>query len=62
MVFRIMLINFLFPHKLSGYLKSKSLNIKVITIATDCVYSGNKGGYIESDIPDPVDFMVKANH
>ena len=47
-------INSLFPIKLSDL--SHELNIKVIQIATDCVYSGGKGNYVESDTKDPVDY------
>ena len=31
------------------------LNARVIQIATDCVYSGSRGSYSESDAHDPVD-------
>ena len=47
-------INSLFPIQLTNL--SKKLNFKVIQVATDCVYSGEKGNYSESDIKDPVDY------
>jgi len=47
-------INSLFPIQLTDL--SNELNFKVIQIATDCVYSGAKGNYIESDTKDPVDY------
>jgi dTDP-4-dehydrorhamnose reductase len=47
-------INSLFPIKLTNL--SHELNFKVIQIATDCVYSGEKGDYVEDDIKDPVDY------
>jgi len=47
-------INSLFPIQLTNL--SHKLNFKVIQVATDCVYSGEKGNYSESDIKDPVDF------
>jgi dTDP-4-dehydrorhamnose reductase len=33
---------------------------KVIQIATDCVYSGSKGSYVESDHHDPLDIYGKT--
>ena len=47
-------INSLFPIKLTDL--SHELNFKVIQIATDCVYSGEKGNYVEGDTKDPVDY------
>jgi dTDP-4-dehydrorhamnose reductase len=47
-------INSLFPILLTNL--SKKLNFKVIQVATDCVYSGEKGNYSESDDKDPVDY------
>jgi dTDP-4-dehydrorhamnose reductase len=51
-------INSLFPIQLTDL--SNELNFKVIQIATDCVYSGNKGGYIETDLHDPTDVYGKT--
>jgi dTDP-4-dehydrorhamnose reductase len=48
-----LLINSLFPDAL-GHAGEK-LGFKVLQIATDCVYSGNKGSYSESDPFDPYD-------
>lgn len=46
-------INALLPHILNDIcIKYK---IKLIHLSTDCVFSGNKGDYKETDIPDPVD-------
>lgn len=47
-------INSLFPIQLTEL--SHDLNFKVIQVATDCVYSGTRGEYIESDTKDPVDY------
>ena len=47
-------INSLFPIQLTDL--SQELNFKVIQVATDCVYSGSKGNYVESDTKDPVDY------
>ena len=46
-------VNSVFPHELSIY--CEKANIKIIQIATDCVYSGRIGGYSESSEPDPTD-------
>ena len=46
-------INSLFPLDLTKL--SHKLKFKVVQVATDCVYSGNKGSYSESDAKDPVD-------
>ncbi|MBT6438816.1 MAG: SDR family oxidoreductase [Flavobacteriales bacterium] len=44
------LINSFFPHLLSRL--GDKLNYRLIHISTDCVYSGEKGGYSESSSPD----------
>ena len=48
-------INSLFPYKLAELFDNK-----VINISTDCVYSGNKGQYIESDLHDALDDYGKT--
>ena len=55
---RAIAINSEFPWKLSEYTKKN--NIKVIQIGTDCVYSGKKGLYSESDKHDPLDVYGKS--
>ena len=44
------LVNSYLPHFLESLTKDSS--VKVIQISTDCVFSGKKGGYIESDFKD----------
>jgi dTDP-4-dehydrorhamnose reductase len=46
-------LNSLFPHELASYAMTK--NIKVIQIATDCVFSGKDGSYLESSEHDASD-------
>ncbi len=46
-------INSLLPHILNDICHTN--NIKLIHLSTDCVFSGNKGNYKESDNPDPTD-------
>lgn len=54
------LVNSLFPYILSNSAKLHSPDLKILQIATDCVYSGIKGNYIESDIHDPLDIYGKS--
>jgi dTDP-4-dehydrorhamnose reductase len=51
-------INSLLPHLLSE--AAVKFKCKLIHFSTDCVYSGDKGDYIESDIADPLDFYGKS--
>lgn len=55
---RAIRINSLLPHLLAK--KAQEVNSKVLQIATDCVYSGNKGQYIESDVHDALDVYGKT--
>jgi dTDP-4-dehydrorhamnose reductase len=50
--------NTLFPRNLVSYCESKTIHL--IQIATDCVYSGAKGDYLESDLHDPSDVYGKT--
>ena len=43
-------INSYFPHMLKKF--TSQINSKLIHISTDCVFSGKKGNYIESDFKD----------
>lgn len=45
--------NALFPHLLHEL--SHKHGARMIHVSTDCVFSGRKGMYLESDIPDPPD-------
>ncbi|MBI2839864.1 MAG: sugar nucleotide-binding protein [Acidobacteria bacterium] len=47
------LVNALFPHWLAA--AGRELGAKVLQIATDCVYSGGRGEYVETDTHDAVD-------
>ena len=51
-------INSLFPHQL--YKICANHGIRLIQLSTDCVFSGKKGFYNESDNPDPVDIYGKS--
>jgi dTDP-4-dehydrorhamnose reductase len=47
-------VNSIFPRTLDNF--AEKTNAKVIQIGTDCVFSGLKGSYSESDSFDPTDF------
>lgn len=51
-------LNALLPHKLS--LLCKTVGARLVQISTDCVFSGEKGNYVESDIPDATDLYGKS--
>ena len=54
----MMVINGEFPHHLAQI--ANNHDTQVIHISTDCVFSGIKGSYLESDKPDPVDVYGKS--
>ena len=54
----MMVINGEFPHHLAQI--ANNHDTQVIQISTDCVFSGIKGSYLESDTPDPVDVYGKS--
>lgn len=51
-------INSLLPHKLEHL--SKMHNARLILMSTDCVFSGVKGNYLESDYPDCTDLYGRS--
>jgi len=51
-------INALFPHRLS--LLCKDISARMIHLSTDCVFSGKKGNYKESDTSDPDDLYGRT--
>ena len=54
-VLRAVEINGIFPYRLA-----KSTTNSIIQIATDCVYSGERGNYNESDLHDATDVYGKT--
>jgi len=46
-------INSVFPRRLAAL--AGEFGFKLITISTDCVFSGDKGNYIETDVPNARD-------
>jgi dTDP-4-dehydrorhamnose reductase len=51
-------INTLMPHRLAGL--CKLIGARLIHVSTDCVFSGEKGGYLETDYPDARDVYGKS--
>jgi dTDP-4-dehydrorhamnose reductase len=51
-------INSLLPHWLSGF--CEFFGARLIHISTDCVFSGDKGGYNENDVPDARDVYGRS--
>ena len=51
-------LNVDFPYKLS--VAAERLGLRVIQVATDCVYSGLRGNYSETDAHDPLDVYGKS--
>ncbi|MDO8578785.1 MAG: SDR family oxidoreductase [Dehalococcoidales bacterium] len=55
---RAVLINSLLPHQIAR--QAQKHGVRVLQIATDCVFSGNKGSYIETDAHDALDAYGKT--
>lgn len=53
-------LNALLPHRLATL--CRAADIRFVHLSSDCVFSGERGGYTEADRPDPVDMygMTKA--
>jgi dTDP-4-dehydrorhamnose reductase len=51
-------LNSLFPHLLAEY--CEKTGPKLIHVSTDCVFSGEKGNYVEDDFPDAEDFYGRT--
>lgn len=55
---RAIRVNGLFPHLLAK--AAEKTGARIIQIATDCVYSGEKGRYVEADAHDALDVYGKT--
>ena len=51
-------LNSYFPHLLVSL--TKSTNTQIIHMSTDCVFSGKKGSYVETDFPDGETFYDRT--
>jgi dTDP-4-dehydrorhamnose reductase len=57
-VIKTLTINSIFPHRLAEM--ALQFNFKLITVGTDCVFTGDKGNYTEDDIADALDLYGKS--
>lgn len=53
-------INALFPHRLAQL--CKKIKTRMIHFSTDCIFSGQKGRYLENDHSDAKDFYGKSKY
>lgn len=51
-------VNSLFPHRVAKL--CSQFTARLVHISTDCVFSGKKGGYIETDLSDAEDLYGKS--
>jgi dTDP-4-dehydrorhamnose reductase len=51
-------INSLLPHQLAHLTEPRGA--RLIHFSTDCVFSGQRGNYVEDDMPDPVDLYGRS--
>ena len=51
-------INSLFPHELAAACREASA--RLVHVSTDCVFSGDRGGYTEQDVPDATDLYGRS--
>ncbi|TXH56897.1 MAG: NAD-dependent epimerase/dehydratase family protein [Bacteroidia bacterium] len=59
-ILNALLINSTFPYVLANFIEKAKSNTKIINIATDCVFSGEKGNYHEHDPHSPMDTYDKS--
>lgn len=57
---RVLPINTVLPHRLA--MLCELTNARLINISTDCVFSGEKGLYRESDFPDAQDLYGRSKY
>ena len=53
-------VNSIFPHRLAEL--GEEFGFRLVTISTDCVFSGSRGNYSEADVPDAVDLYGKSKN
>jgi len=51
-------VNTLLPHRLA--VVCKTMGARLVHVSTDCVFSGKKGGYRETDFPDAYDLYGRS--
>ena len=51
-------VNSLWPHVLADACARREA--RMVHVSTDCVFSGSRGGYVESDVPDAFDLYGRS--
>ncbi len=51
-------VNSLWPHVLAD--ACTRIDARMVHVSTDCVFSGSRGGYVESDVPDAFDLYGRS--
>lgn len=51
-------LNAMFPHRLARL--ASLIGARVVHISTDCVFTGDRGGYRENDVPDALDLYGQS--
>jgi dTDP-4-dehydrorhamnose reductase len=59
-VINTLTVNSIFPHRLAEF--GEEFGFRLITISTDCVFSGSRGNYSEADVPDATDLYGKSKN
>ena len=53
-------VNSIFPHRLAEL--GREFGFRLISVSTDCVFSGSRGNYSEHDVPDAIDLYGKSKN
>lgn len=53
-------VNSIFPHRLAEL--GREFGFRLIALSTDCVFDGERGGYVESDEPNARDLYGKSKN
>lgn len=59
-VIKTLQVNSIFPHRLAQI--AETVGSRLITVSTDCVFSGRTGNYSEGDVPDATDLYGKSKN
>lgn len=57
---RVLPINSMLPHRLAKW--CELAGARLVHVSTDCVFSGTKGRYIETDVSDALDLYGKSKY
>ena len=52
--------NSIFPQRLAQL--GEEFGFRLLTVSTDCVFKGDRGRYVESDVPDALDLYGQSKH